>query len=688
MRGTYSAQVLTGEAVEGLKTPYGAAVFSQPPRIELPTANDDGIPWEVSIADGRGKVLLRELVETTAGAAELWSRIPRPLLGTYQIQVRGPWGRGCSRRVVVAEGVSITCKPAWRRFGRGGLVPVEVEVRVSSGITADNMSMSFGPTRRTAPLVLSRTEHSDTFVLTPPHMTVSYETASSAGRASVQPLALETEALLEDAGSLLVHLGDGADPSLHVLNGGTSIQVLPPAARVARGVYRFDLSRIVDTLRDRSAAVLALDPAGEVALANLRPRKLAARADVVGGIVVLEGARDISGLTAAVYLLRAPWRGPLALPVVDGCVTLPGEYADAGAMLVSLYIDDPWVPTEPPRWPSAADTMLIDRPGNLRSPDADESALSALLAGHAQLPDGYASLERVWVVLDLIDALQLGTHAAEVRRACRELLQRQPAAAVAAYVRAALDPITGLAAFAGSGVLQRVRRVPAASSALWSESPLSAVLSISRGPVPHPGPRRLMSGKTVDDAIDFCGEAAAELLDGRPDPFRNSGRLDAAADQYARLSSAHRAAFQTAVAFVPKAFLDTDTRSAAAMRLIERRLDGRSKSVVASSGRLLKDAKALLQRVEDKRYFWAVQAREHPTASGGWQALSALSIAFALLARLQAREQVNAMSWLDFYGDQWAALARIAPELTTIDLVLAEMLCLGSARPATQGDSQ
>ena len=66
----------------------------------------------------------------------------------------------------------------------------------------------------------------------------------------------------------------------------------------------------------------------------------------------------------------------------------------------------------------------------------------------------------------------------------------------------------------------------------------------------------------------------------------------------------------------------------------------------------------------------------HPNVDGGWQALSALSLAFAILARLAAHERLDVTGWLDAQAGHWTALARVAPEITNVDLVLAELLCL------------
>ena len=40
--------------------------------------------------------------------ADIWDGMPRPILGAFDITVRGPLGRGMRRTIFVAEGVSVS----------------------------------------------------------------------------------------------------------------------------------------------------------------------------------------------------------------------------------------------------------------------------------------------------------------------------------------------------------------------------------------------------------------------------------------------------------------------------------------------------------------------------------------------------------------------------------------------------
>jgi hypothetical protein len=69
-----------------------------------------------------------------------------------------------------------------------------------------------------------------------------------------------------------------------------------------------------------------------------------------------------------------------------------------------------------------------------------------------------------------------------------------------------------------------------------------------------------------------------------------------------------------------------------------------------------------------------VEARRSDGGAGEWQALPATSAALAIVARRAARGDVRCQHMEQMYRPRWHQLAISAPELVTIDLVLAELL--------------
>lgn len=668
VRGAEAARVVTGPPISALTTPYGTNVLADLPRVELPDIGAE-VEWEVAITDGHGHVVNRRV--TNINDVDVWAGVDRPLLGSYQVQVRGPWGRSTTRRVVISEGLRIDCRPEWRRFDGDGLKRCDVQIAAPPGLVVDRTPIALDPGEVSVPITISSERASHSFVLTPPHMSVFYESPTVITQPSVRPLTLDAEDLLEGAGTLTVRIGAEAEPTLYVRHGESGIQQVPPAMRVSGGLYRFDLARIVDTIRAARVATLSLDPDGLLVVGVVRPRKLAATATLEDGDLVFDETRDITGLTAAVYATRAPWRTPVALAVLGGRATLPAEYRDAGPLLVSLFVDDPWVPSSVPAWPPPDRQLIVSAAGRIRSADHEEDALSAFLADESGIPDGLSELDRLWVIIQRAGQLRLADRSGEVIRACQERLRRNPALAMKGFARSGIDPADAPAALVSAGVVAAPVVAAPDGHVTWTESPLIAALTLSNG---------LEDPTAWGSAADACGRCFASIVHGLDDPDRAAGQLNEAADLYANMPRGARQAFLAAASIVPSAVLDRDARASAVIKLIERRGRPAAKPLLESAGRLLREGKALLQQEPDKRLFWGVDVRQHPRVATGWHALSALSLAFAAHARLASRGHEASARWIERELPHWTSLARLAPELTTIDIVLAELLCIGAER--------
>jgi hypothetical protein len=75
-----------------------------------------------------------------------------------------------------------------------------------------------------------------------------------------------------------------------------------------------------------------------------------------------------------------------------------------------------------------------------------------------------------------------------------------------------------------------------------------------------------------------------------------------------------------------------------------------------------------------------ITARRHPERKGGWLALPAMSASLAIVARIAARGEEACQAFERDWRHRWTDLARQAPRLASIDLVLAEALIAGVER--------
>ncbi|TDL10537.1 hypothetical protein EUA04_11685 [Mycolicibacterium obuense] len=649
--------------LRGVRTTSGLPVVAQLPHVTLPNAMPNAA-WDVTLHDGAGAMIARHRVVGEEDPNRLWESVPRPLIGTFTIRVRGPWGRGASRAFTIVEGLTASFTPGWRRFVSGGLQPCVVHLNAADGVNLSRAEVHFDERKREHAVRAVAGLEFRSLVITPPHMTVAYQSDNTIFSPSVRPLALIREDVRDCPGELILDIGASAEPTLHVIVNGRPVQTVASHSSRA-GIYRFNLGEIVDTLRDFAQATLALSSDGELVIATLRPRTLFTGVELDGDALVLADCVDVEGLTAYLFATRAPWREPACVPVVEGRVTLPPWLVHAGPIRVMARIEDPWVPLPTPSWPEAGKSRLADNDGWVDDGDAEETAISMFLAGDTSQSVEVIDFVRLWTARALLPALSLGDRITEIADAIDTEVYGNPAAALAALTGseapsemiAALMVRTGLAwadlADAHRNVVPPWTKRGALPAAL-----LSAADSV-------------WSDEEIDAAVTVCGDAVHGILDGR-DPFAGAGRMDESADLLDH-NPALREQFIQAARLVPQGLLSADSRVLAAMDLVAQRHDPRLQWLVRNARSVMKEGERLVRMIGDEATQGAFDARRYGTRDDGWRALPSVSIVFALAARHASRGHVEAKRWIQRERRPWESLAEVAPELVTIDLIIAEL---------------
>jgi hypothetical protein len=100
-------RLLPGDPLPGVATPSGSPVYPAPPRLHLPQDLGANIHWHAEVRRVGGGTPLAGRVVGPAGEIDIWEGIPRPVLGAFEVTVRGPLGRGLRRTIFVAEGLSV-----------------------------------------------------------------------------------------------------------------------------------------------------------------------------------------------------------------------------------------------------------------------------------------------------------------------------------------------------------------------------------------------------------------------------------------------------------------------------------------------------------------------------------------------------------------------------------------------------
>jgi hypothetical protein len=665
VRGFTRPRIMTPKPVPAVTTPYGSAVHAQAPQVWLPGVAGAQTTWTVEIRTVGGKAVVSQTHTVTEETTltGLWGELPGPLLGSFELVVRGPLGRGVSRRVFLAEGLVVQCTPRVRMFGPAGLTGTRAELRTAIGARANPRVLSFGPGERAIVVEYRTDQESVSLVITPPHLQVMHERAGQSPAWRAGPLQIPADVFTDGPGTLLVHLPEPKTvPSLQVMAGGRAVQDVPPSGRPQQGTGRYDLTRIADTVAEHHRAELVLELGTPVRVASVRPRKFASLVERAADRLQLVDFVPVEGLIAGVYARNAPWREPLRMPVTDdGLISLPPELRQAGPLRVALQIDDPWVPVEWPRWPEQC--LLVAGDGHLVSEDPQETALSRFLAEEGEFPEDIDDLRKVWTLIELAQQLWIASDVQLFLRACTRPIRRRPSEAITALADLGLEPDRLVSAVVASGLAATTVPEPDAEAArkLWPVAPLLGALA---GGLSDPD--------CLDAAERQCGDCLPEILGSRKDPHAAVGRFGPEVERMRHMTPEQLEGIWRAAQVVPRALLDADTRAAAARRLFDhrtqenvRQFSRMATSVVRTALALLKDWPHLSAQVE---------ARRHPEGNGGWLGVPAASTALAIIARLAAYGDERCHGAEQLYRADWTRLAAQAPDLVTIDLILAELL--------------
>ncbi|MFE9321890.1 hypothetical protein ACIHDR_03660 [Nocardia sp. NPDC052278] len=665
VRGHSHPRIVTGEPVLGVTTPYGTPVLAQPPSVWLPGIPEAETSWTIEVRPARDDTSAVSRAVTVFSESQditdLWDQWPRPVLGSFELTVRGPLGRGIRRTVFIAEGLSARYTPPVRTFGPSGLVKAHAEVVAAIGarVTPHTLRLAAEEASGAIQYATAHETATATLMVTPPHVLVMHEAADRVSEWRSGPMTLASDLFTEEPGALLVQVpGATTLAPLHVVVGDASIQLVPFTGRIREGTARFDLTRIKDTVSEHQRAELFLELGSPLQVAIIRPRRLAAAIRRDGDELELVDGACVDGLTAGVYASTAPWREPEVVPVEHGRITLSDNLRDAGPLAVLLQIDDPWVPVEWPRWPESA--HMVGAEGHLVSADPEEAALAAFVAMESDFPDDVADLSKVWTLVLLDERLRSAMSIQRFRLACSRPLLRRPRHAMEALVGLRVNPDQVIIALITSGIAAAMVHERDSVRTMWAVAPAVAVLASD------------FTDPVCREAVERqCGDSAAAILETGTDPHAVVGGFGASEDAMAALTSGQARGIIQAAGVVPGALLDKDTRAdAARLVFFTRESDGAAR--VGKSVETVIDA--ALTALPDPRAHAQVQARCHPRMPGGWQNIPAASAAFALLARSAARGDARCRVAEQNLRPMWIEMARFAPELVTLDLIRAELL--------------
>ncbi|MEO3777966.1 hypothetical protein ABGB16_14185 [Micromonospora sp. B11E3] len=672
VKGARRAQLRLDPPLAGVFNPAGAPVVAAAPALTLPTELGVATEWSIRIRRGSEQLFSEAVTVTRDTTVDPWQRLPRPLVGTYEVTVRGPLGRGLSRTLELAEGLNARSNPSWREMRADGLEPAAVRATPTlHHLTVTPTEARLGSKDLAAEVRLDSPAGAATVRVTPAHMAVQRLSGGTRADWSLQPLRLDTETIGE--GELLVRLPHVTDAQLVVKAAGRELQTVATGATYGQPLARFSLAAIADTVGVHGIAQLDVRVNGQdIPVARCTPRRLASSVLVEDDRLHLVGGVYADGLVAGLYQVYAPWRPPHVVSLHRDLISdsLPSEVTAAGPLVALLRVEDPWVPAEWPDWPGAENAFdIADREWKPSAHDGAEDAVSGYLAGLDDLPDRPDIAPLLIDLYHRADDLR-GRVTRDVRGACTGLRQH-PGPTLTALTRTTTSADRLVAPLVHSGLIAAPPREYVGERdelRLWGISALAGMLASAH--------RLGVRDEQLREQISaVCGDVALRILDGGDDPHRIVGRFDESALRLAALPVEIRDQMWRAMRIVPGGLLDADERVTAARHLFEVRIRPGLGRVSSAARDLLLDSRQQLHAGGGTRVTEAVRAR-NPTS--GWQALPAVSLALAFVARLAARGHDGCARLLPRTLPAHATLARSAPRLVTIDLLLAEFILIGS----------
>ena len=668
-------QLETIEPVPGLRTRSGQPVLAQRPLVSLPrlaTATD----WRVEVQDAAtGQVLANDVwtndARTPHAELESWIDVfddwPQAVVGQFDILVRGPLGTRANWRVAIAEGLQQRTSVYCRTFVAGGLTPMAVDWGSTTVLTVTPPRHEFGAQDRVRYLAVHSGEIALELECEPNHLEVCRVSEGEASNWSAAPLTLASDAS-EDLGLLEVRMAaDQPLPPLQLVCASGLTQTLP-ATGGAGARQRFDLARIADTLRSEKVATLQW-PIGEeiTTLVAFRPDRLCSGVTIEGDDLVLRDFARVPNVSAGLYQLLAPWRTPIILPIAtDGRAPITDDLAAAGSLIVHVRLDDPWVPAPWPRWPNKV--FSLGRDGCPEPINDAEGAAIHYLMGNSAVPEAASSFPYLWVAWERANELVANGAARTLREEIPAQFARSPGAAIEALLSTDLPRESSLVmGLSATLFFSRTDLSPEVLGSLWRRFPaLASTARLATAALPW------------DQIVTKCGPFAEVVASGETTWLPHLGRFDHAPHLNAMTPQRFDQLWRAAQV-VPAGLLDTDTRASAGMAMFRTRHKRGFESLLRTGPALVHDTQAILRDAGQKGLGDWVRARVAPRTSWPWELLPQLSAAFAALARMAARGDQRAARLSTRFVSEWQTMARTAPDLVQIDIVLAEML----ARVAT-----
>jgi len=459
-----------------------------------------------------------------------------------------------------------------------------------------------------------------------------------------------------------------------------------PTQRFADTARHFDVGRIVAQVGD------ATSPAVQATVLSVRPARLCSGMRIVEGALSFDDLLDVENLAVNVWCATAPWRPLQVVAIEHGRAQLPPELRDAGELLCQIFVDDPWVALEPPRWP--ADTAWhVKQRGYYRGGSAAQAELARFLAGQGPPPVDAGAMPEVWSALALLDKDLHDSTAQRHFAALTASIGAQPREALEGLGDSLIAVADKMAMLVGTELVRRSYAGSDTFNELHADPWVGCMVEIAD--LPFLFHRRRENIEERAQTIGYLTEKGGTPLIDALRTGRAVGLREGCFDRSVLMMDSWPAEAVQRVLLelqlIPGPLLHPDSRVAAIVDAFRARTQwmesGWSQSFAVQTAFALTPIKRALAAAYDMISIRDQQLHGVDVAAHPWMLMAVQSMTLAVLARLEAHGRIERRYLNSGMIASWERLAALCPQMVATDLLIAEALVVHGCRGDLIGET-